>query len=537
MIATIDVEMQAANPTMPLYPWRAFKGSSTSLRIRNIPKKIGTWQITSVDVQVEYPDNQILINTAKLVGGVWITTLDGSSLSGLTKNGYSIIASGIDEDGNVVTNYILGKGDVEILDSDSIIEAGIDVSAVKLYASKPSDIKNGDTWIEGTTLVLFYDNQEFRYGECFNPTTQQLNAINSGINSTKVANYDNAYAKIPNQVWNDNNMLADKAFVNSSVQTATANFRGNWKTVEDVPTDANQYPEDYTGSKTPTTNDYLVVENLMVDTRTEIRLASNDELLAYIDSYDEDTMTFYIEWADGSKSSGTADSWDDNHEVFISKYPYTLVMTAYGENITIDSWNYGCENDEIGNSEGITVTKGQKGSIGTWRFKYVGSWNVDGKNGWKQEYQVNETPMTAEQLAVLDSGITKQKVDSMLTSANLSAAMSNVLPRYEFKTITAHDTNLIELESYKSLYWLCNHEELSIMVDSNSTNKLREMILVIDTRNTVPSYMFWGSNFHPRTDANTDFKCEDGINVFWISEYMQDQFVVSRWLQTVGGNE
>ena len=38
-------------------------------------------------------------------------------------------------------------------------------------------------------------------------------------------------------------------------------------------------------------------------------------------------------------------------------------------------------------------------------------------------------------------------------------------------------------------------------------------------------------------DANTDFKCEDGINVFWISEYMKDEFVVSRWLQTVGGNE
>jgi len=55
-------------------------------------------------------------------------------------------------------------------------------------------------------------------------------------------------------------MLADKAFVNSSVQTATANFRGNWPTFEDVPSNANDYPEDYLGVKTPSTNDYMVVE-------------------------------------------------------------------------------------------------------------------------------------------------------------------------------------------------------------------------------------------------------------------------------------
>ena len=54
--------------------------------------------------------------------------------------------------------------------------------------------------------------------------------------------------------------LATKDFVNSSIQTNTANFRGNWNTWATVPSAVNDYPADYAGGKTPTTNDYLVVQ-------------------------------------------------------------------------------------------------------------------------------------------------------------------------------------------------------------------------------------------------------------------------------------
>ena len=65
---------------------------------------------------------------------------------------------------------------------------------------------------------------------------------------------------IPNQA-STSNQLADKAFVNSSVQTATANFRGNWSDWASVPTVASDYPVDYAGNKTPTVNDYLIVQD------------------------------------------------------------------------------------------------------------------------------------------------------------------------------------------------------------------------------------------------------------------------------------
>ena len=125
---------------------------------------------------------------------------------------------------------------------------------------------------------------------------------------------------LPNQA-SSSNQLADKSFVNSSIQTNTANFRGNWNTWSDVPSDnVDLYPQDYAGSRIPTVNDYLVVEN-----------ASD---------YTANTLS------------------------------------------------------------------------GTWRFKYCGVWETDGKNGWIPEYQVNEEPLTSEQVYAINSGITSDKVSS-----------------------------------------------------------------------------------------------------------------------------
>lgn len=74
------------------------------------------------------------------------------------------------------------------------------------------------------------------------------------------ADIDDIQDLIPNQA-SASNQLADKQFVNSAIQTNSAHFRGNWSTWADVPTDVNDYPADDDGNKTPTTNDYMVVQN------------------------------------------------------------------------------------------------------------------------------------------------------------------------------------------------------------------------------------------------------------------------------------
>lgn len=57
------------------------------------------------------------------------------------------------------------------------------------------------------------------------------------------------------------NQLVNKKFVNSSIQTNTAFYRGSWTTWAAVPTDPSQYRSDTQSSTTPTSNDYIVVED------------------------------------------------------------------------------------------------------------------------------------------------------------------------------------------------------------------------------------------------------------------------------------
>ena len=161
----------------------------------------------------------------------------------------------------------------------------------------------------------------------------------SAIDAILAEKQDDISDIIPAQA-SSQNKLADKDFVNSSVQTASANFRGNWATKSAIPTDYTLYPADYAGNRKPTTNDYLVVQ------------------------------------ADESQDGGT------------------------------------------------------------WRYKYSGDWDTDGVNGWFAEYEVNETPLTATQLAALNSGITQQAVQQIADNA---AALANRYTKNETDSaIEAH---------------------------------------------------------------------------------------------------
>lgn len=213
-----------------------------------------------------------------------------------------------------LANIVDGKAD-----SDDIPTKVSDLTNDSNFATEDY-VDNADTVLQGQIDDLQAEKMPLMDIDT-TPTEGSTNLVESGgvydaIDGVQ-QDVDSINDKIPAQA-SSSNQLADKNFVNSSVQTATANFRGNWNDWTEVPTDANLYPVDFAGSKTPTTNDYLVV----------------------------------------------SDASD-----------YTLETL-----------------------------------VGTWRFKYSGVWATDGKNGWHPEYLVNETPLTAAQLAALNSNITAQKV-------------------------------------------------------------------------------------------------------------------------------
>ena len=81
-------------------------------------------------------------------------------------------------------------------------------------------------------------------------------------------------------------------------------------------------------------------------------------------------------------------------------------------------------------------------------------------------------------------------------------------------------------------------EAFKVSVGAGTTDKARDCILVIDGTATgaVAPTVTWPSNFHPRTDAGTDFACEATRNVYYISEYATGQFAVGGWQETAGGN-
>lgn len=82
MIGTIDIKCNAAHPNMPVPPVFTFIGSPSSFRVIDVPKKIGSWKITDVSVQLEYPDGHILAKHCVLVGGAYVATVEGSQALG-----------------------------------------------------------------------------------------------------------------------------------------------------------------------------------------------------------------------------------------------------------------------------------------------------------------------------------------------------------------------------------------------------------------------------------------------------------------------
>lgn len=162
MVGVTDVAVQAKFPNMPLEPMFAYVGSASSVRVRNVPKKIGQWNITNVSFQVEYPDGSLKAANCVLTGGVWVGTVEGCAISGKVEKGYTIYANGVDENGNAVNDpYVLGKGDVEILEADGSITPGDKASRMYYYEYAPENPKEGDVLFIDDVMNI-YDGAEWK---------------------------------------------------------------------------------------------------------------------------------------------------------------------------------------------------------------------------------------------------------------------------------------------------------------------------------------------------------------------------------------
>lgn len=253
------------------------------------------------------------------------------------------------------------------------------------------------------------------------------------------------------------NQLADKNFVNATVATNSANFRGNWATWTDVPTDASLYPEDYVGNRTPTNNDYMVVSDASDYT------AEGMEIKIYWDGWG--THRFSVNDS-ALVAIGGVNEWvpfNLENDVIIYIKDYEPSYGRFGIKCNVDMLVDGSIVPAgnvvqfIESQASRTLyyyTASSSDFSGQWRFLYIGDWSTFGKAGWKPSYRIG-TAFTQEQQAAIDSGITKNMVDNYV-NPNSTAA-------------TAYNSRITALETDKRD--IINSANKVYATDNNGANK------------------------------------------------------------------
>lgn len=113
---------------------------------------------------------------------------------------------------------------------------------------------------------------------------------------------------------------------------------------------------------------------------------------------------------------------------------------------------------------------------------------------------------------------------------------STRIPKYRFVEATLID-GVISLVAYSAMTYVSDGNEIQISFEDNNENNVRDCILVIDVPEGISApTIVWSDKFSSRTD-DSDFICDAASkNVYWITEYSVDRFVVARWQDVGGGN-
>ena len=193
MIGTVEVRCSAHRPQMPLQPFFTFCGSPSSVRIMDVPKSIGDWSIDEVKLIVKYPDNSTTVKNSVRNGCVWVATIQGTDIAGKVSNGYEIVASGKDEDGNEVSGYVLGCGDVIVINRDVNATKDIEKFYVKWNDELPTNPVKGDVIYHNGNVRLFNGSEWLTLGlepQIIEGIDNRINEVESSI-PTKTSQLEN----------------------------------------------------------------------------------------------------------------------------------------------------------------------------------------------------------------------------------------------------------------------------------------------------------------------------------------------------------
>lgn len=158
MIGTIDITVNAEHPNVPLSPVFSWRGSASRINVEGVPCLCGSWYVASVSIAVSTPDGKTATYPcARTCNGIWSATVEATDVPGKSGNGITISAT--DEEGK---DFVLGRGDLYILDGDAIPSPG-DVSwTVRLLDKKPENPRDGDAYFAEDGTLLVYSDGSWR---------------------------------------------------------------------------------------------------------------------------------------------------------------------------------------------------------------------------------------------------------------------------------------------------------------------------------------------------------------------------------------
>lgn len=397
MIGTLSIKINAANPNLPLKTLFAYVNSPSSIRVIDVPKKIGKWNITQVFITATYPDNSIVSSQCVLTGGCWTGTIQGSTSVGKSLNGYTISANGIDENGNQINGYILGKSDVVILDADGRTVIDGKVTYLHLLDTTPDDPKEGDVIFEDGNWKIYRDNQwidfgtkDIYWGTILGDLTQQhdLNDalaqkasttyVDDGLSAKR--DYDDLTYEQEFSDWVFSDGIERELVIRTKILPDVIysywyDYREEWESVEHF--DTQEEAENAT--------------HLTFETFTASRTGGTTTLMLKSE-FDE------LVPAQASKENQLADKDFVNSSIVTNtayfKGTYNSVQELPQTRVTPNDYAFVIRTDELGQTYYD-------------RYKYT----ADGQ--WLFEYSINNSGFTAAQFAAINSGITAEKVEQI----------------------------------------------------------------------------------------------------------------------------
>lgn len=158
MIGTIDIAVNAQHPNVPLAPVFVWRASASRINVEGVPSLCGSWYVNSVSIAVATPDGEtVSYPCQRTSNGIYSATIDATETPGKSANGITITAT--DEAGK---DFVLGRGDLYILDGAAIPAPG-DVSwSVRLLDKRPEIPKDGDAYFADDGTLMVYSVGEWR---------------------------------------------------------------------------------------------------------------------------------------------------------------------------------------------------------------------------------------------------------------------------------------------------------------------------------------------------------------------------------------